>query len=190
MLEQSGVNGTILSLQQPSPVTDITAFSHLKDPLLLQFLTYYLNLRQGDRVPRRGQVSPMDFPRLLSNVFLYECDTTAQDFHLRLAGSQVAELLQTVKAGTKMSDVFPPDVFPIVLQRYRRICTELVVMHNIGKVFHLMGGTGMGERIAMPLLDNAGVPSFIIGATVYTLPKHEIHVPPGREAQIVTYTPL
>ncbi len=179
-----------MSLQPPGPVTDITAFRHVKDPLLHQFLDYYLTLRQGDRVPRRSQVSPMDFPRLLSNIFLYECDTTAQDFHLRLAGSQVAEMLQTMKAGTKMSDVFPPDVFPIVLQRYRRVCTDLAVMHNIGKVFHLMGGTGMGERIVMPLLDNAGVPSFIIGATVYMLPKDEIHVPPGREPQVVTYTPL
>lgn len=132
----------------------------------------------------------MDFPKLLSSVFLYEYDKAAGDFRMRLAGNTIAEMLQTVKAGALLSEVFPPNVHPTMLERYRRVCFQRSVMHNIGNVFHQMGGTGIGERIVMPLLDEHDEPNFFLGATMYPLPDDTPRPPHQPNSQIVTYTPL
>lgn len=132
----------------------------------------------------------MDFPKLLSSVFLYEYDKAASDFRLRLAGNTVAEMLQTVKAGSLLSQVFPPQVYPVMAERYGRVCSECSVMHNIGHVFHQMGGTGIGERIVMPLLDEQDEPNFFLGATMYPLPDDTPRPPHKPNSQVVTYTPL
>lgn len=165
-------------------------FPHVQHPLLRQFLSYYLDLRQGQPVPRRQQLSPLDIPQLLGNVFLYEFDRATQDFQIRLAGSLVAEKVDTIKAGSRLSDVFPPVAVPVVLQRYRRICVERMVMHNIGQVFHLLGGAGLGERIAMPLLGDDGARDFLIGATVYPLPKPDMKPAVDAPPVSITYTAL
>ena len=168
---------------------DLSAFDHVGDPRLRRFLSHYLDLRNGRQIPYRNQISPLDFPDLLGIVFLYEFDPVSQDFYIRLAGDHVARMLRTARAGSKLSEVFPPDAFPIVLERYRRICLTPCVMHNIGRVFHNLGGTGTGERIAMPLLGDDGEPAFFLGATTYSLdpdPAHDTDETPVR----ITYTPL
>ena len=172
--------------RQPS----MADFAHVQHPLLQLLLAYYLDLRQGRPVPRRSQVSPLDIPQLLSHVFLYEFDRTSQDFRIRLAGSVVAEKVATARSGARLSDVFPPAVFPVVLQRYRRVCVERLVMHNIGRIFHLLGGTGTGERIVMPLQGDDDRTDFLIGATVYTLAEQEAPRTTGAEPVAITYTPL
>lgn len=176
--------------EQQGRQPELADFPHVRHPLLRQFLSYYLDLRQGRAVPRRDQISPLDFPQLLGNVFLYEFDRATQDFHIRLAGSLVAEKVGTIKAGTRISEVFPAAAVPVVLERYRRICVERLVMHNIGQVFHLLGGAGTGERIAMPLLGNDGERDFLIGATVYPLPEPEAKPTVDAPPVIVTYTAL
>jgi hypothetical protein len=167
----------------------MSAFGHVEDARLRRFLSHYLALRNGRRVPYRNQISPLDFPDLLGIVFLYEFDAASQDFYIRLAGEQIAQMLRTARAGAKLSEVFPADVFPIVLERYRRICLTPCVMHNIGRVFRYLGGTGTGERIAMPLLGEDGEPGYFLGATTYSLAND--HDPEDDDTPVrITYTPL
>jgi len=175
----------------------MTAFAHVKDARLAGLLAYYLDLRQGMQVPRRNQVSPLDFPHLLGNVFLYEV-TGDGDYLIRLAGDEIARMLQTTRAGSRLSAVFPPDAFPLVAERFDRICETRSVMHNIGQVFHRVGGSGHGERIVMPLLDETSLPRFLLGATVYAVADgaampSETRMTGNRPAgdpMIVTFTPL
>ncbi len=164
------------------------AFAHVRDPKLRRFLAHYLGLRQDRRVPRRSQLSPLDFPDLLSMVFLYEFDPASQDFHIRLAGEHVARMLQTARAGARLSEVFPPRALPIVLQRYRRVCLTPCVMHNIGRVFENVGGSGSGERIAMPLHDDLGKPAFFLGATSYAVTPDAKPGEAHEDPVTVTYT--
>lgn len=172
--------------QQPG----IAAFTHVTEPLLRDLLGYYLNLRDGARVPRRDRISPLQFPKLLSSVFLYEYDRDSHDFAIRLAGEDIKRMLRTTKPGAKLSDVFPPEVVPQVQERYDRVCNDSCVMHNAGHVFHYMGGTGIGERLVMPLADAHGRNRFLIGATVYSLRHDRTHLAPGENPLTITYTPL
>lgn len=86
----------------------LAAFAHVQEPLLRDLLGYYLNLRDGARVPRRDRISPLQFPKLLSSVFLYEYDRDSHDFAIRLAGEDIKRMLRTTKPGAKLADVFPP----------------------------------------------------------------------------------
>ena len=173
-----------------APKPGMDAFAHVRDPRLRRFLAHYLGLRQGRRIPRRDQISPLDFPDLLSSVFLYEFDPASQDFHIRLAGDHIARMLQTARAGARLSEVFPPAAFPIVLERYRRVCLTPSVMHNVGRVFHNLGGSGYGERIAMPLLGEDGTPAFFLGATCYAVQAEPDPAEHHDDPVTITYTPL
>lgn len=174
----------------PSGPPDLAAFAHVQEPALRGLLGHYLALRRGNRVPYRHQLSPMDFPNLLGNVFLYESIGDGRDYHIRLAGNEIARMLQTVRAGATLSEVFPSDIAPVMLERFRRVCSTRSVMYNGGRVFHRLGGTGHGERIVMPLLDDDGNPRFLFGATVYHLAKDDAALPPGQEPQSIIFTPL
>lgn len=177
---------------QPEPTAqqpDMAAFAHVKDERLRGLLAHYLSLRQGRRAPRRSQISPLDFPQLLSSVFLYERTDDGADYHIRLAGEEVARMLQTTRAGSRLSEVFPADAMPLVAERFRHVSSTLSVMHNSGRVFQRLGGTGIGERIVMPLLDDMDEPRFLLGATVYALPAGDA-APAGDEPATITYTPL
>lgn len=172
------------------PRPDLSSFTHVRDPRLRRFLGHYLDLRGDGRVPSRSRLSPLDIPEVLGFVFLYDFDPETGDFTMRLAGQHVASMLLTARAGTPLSRVFPPDVYPSVRERYLRACTEPSVMHNIGRVFHHMGGGGIGERLAMPLLGEDGRPRFLIGATVYQVDAVAAVPPAGEPPAIVTFTPL
>lgn len=172
------------------PRPDLSSFTHVRDPRLRRFLGHYLDLRGAGRVPPRSRLSPLDIPDVLGFVFLYDFDPDIRDFTMRLAGQHVASMLLTAKAGTPLSRVFPPDVYPSVRERYLRACTEPSVMHNVGRVFHHMGGTGIGERLAMPLLGEDGVVRFLIGATVYVVDADTAMPPAGEPPASIAFTPL
>lgn len=168
----------------------MASFGHVQDPLLRELLAYYLARRAGARVPLRSRIAPMDFPKLLSNVFLYEYVAADDDFHIRLAGEEIRTMLQTTRQGSKLAEVFPPEIAAIVRERYLQVCRDSSVMHNIGLVFERMGGSGQGERIAMPLADDQGAVRFLLGATVYHFPQRAPADSPNAEKVIITYTPL
>lgn len=174
----------------PPQLPDLAAFGHVKDGLLRDLLAYYLAQRAGARVPLRSRIAPMDFPKLLSNVFLYEYVAADDDFHMRLAGEEIRTMLQTTRPGAKLAEVFPPEIAAMVRERYRQVCRESCVMHNIGQVFERMGGSGQGERIVMPLADDQGAVRFLLGATVYHFQQEAAASRPNVEKMTITFTPL
>lgn len=176
----------------PSPAgqqPDMAAFGHVVATPLRELLAFYLGKRGGAKVPKRSSISPVDFRNLLSGVFLYEYDRASNDFQVRLAGNDIREMVQTVRQGSRIDEMFPPEAAAAVRERYARVCNDICVMHNIGQVFEKLGGTGHGERIALPLADDAGDVRFLIGATVYDLAR-PAEMRPGAEKVRITFTPL
>lgn len=165
------------------------AFGHIRNVLLRDFLELYLARRDGAHVARRSAFGPLDFPRLLPNIFFYDFNPEANEFRLRVAGEGIKQLLPEARAGMGLEEIFPKSALPLVQERYERICRQPAVMHNIGPVFQLAGGAGLGERVALPLADDHGQVRYMIGATVYGLDA----TPNGQfdeKKQTVTFTPL
>jgi len=171
--------------QQP----DMSAFGHVVATPLRDLVAFYLGKRAGARVPLRSSISPVDLRNLLSGVFLYEYDRANRDFQVRLAGNDIRDMVQTVRQGARLDEIFPPEAAAAVRERYAKVCDEVCVMHNIGHVFEKLGGTGQGERLALPLADDSGDVRFLIGATLYDLGSPGKPLP-GNEKVRITFTPL
>src|SRR5262249_25156216 len=87
----------------------------------------------------------------------------------RLAGEEIVAAIGTNIRGKPIEKCFAPDFCAIVLARYRRVITRPALRHNRGQGFVPAGGSGQGERIALPLASDGVHGDGVLGATVYRL---------------------
>lgn len=168
----------------------MTPISSLANPLLNRFLFDYLDLRQGARAPQRAQILPEKFSYILANLFLYECGSVSRDFTIRLAGEEIREMLRTTRKGATIAEVLPPQAHLLFLDHFRRICDDLCVLHNTGAIYSDFGRSLVGERLAMPLLDQHGEPRFVFGATLIYYSNDGRYVPKNIGEMTTTFMSL
>lgn len=151
-------------------MSDHPALVPIRAALLREFVQYWLDCRRaGDRVTRRADFDIFHLRPLVPHLFLYDFEATSQRFTLRVAGEEIRRLLPNSVAGMPLDRIMPPAFLDSVQTRYRRVCEEPAIMHAIGRVFLNLGGTGVGERIALPLADASGAVHQLLGATLYQL---------------------
>lgn len=138
--------------------------------LLRHFVGYWHDSRRANEpVTRRDDFDIFHIPALVPHLFLYDYDATQRSFLLRVAGEEIRRLLPNSRPGVALEQIMPPAALPAVLERYRRVCEEPAILHAIGRVFFNLGGTGVGERIVLPLAGTNGRVHQLLGATIYTL---------------------
>jgi hypothetical protein len=160
--------------------------------LLKEFVGYWLDSRRaGAAVARRDDFDIFHIPALVPRLFLYDFDPAQRSFLLRVAGEEIRRLLPNSLPGATLEKIMPPAALPVVQQRYRRVCEEPAIMHAIGRVFVNLGGTGIGERIVLPLAGADGKVHQLLGATVYALGEQtEQDRVFEREEVALTFMPL
>lgn len=147
--------------------------------------------RKGERVTRRSDIDLFHVPALVPGLFLYDYDPATHDFTLRVAGEEIRRVLPNSLPGTPLDRIMPPAILPVVLERYRRVCEEPALMHAIGRVFLNLGGSGVGERIALPLAGDDGRVHQLIGATIYSFGNQLADGSSfAREEVALTFVPL
>lgn len=125
---------------------------------------------RGDAlITPRASFDIFRFRALLPNTFLYDYEPEARTLKLRLAGEEIRTLLRNAQPGASLYDMMPKDLAANMEQKYRRVCEEPAFMHVIGRVFQGLGGTGVGERLIMPLGDDGGAARQLLGATLYRI---------------------
>jgi hypothetical protein len=137
--------------------------------LLRAFVAHWYAQRDGHTVTRRADISITRFASLLPHIFLYDYDTSTRDLTLRLAGEEIRRILPNSRPGTPLAQIMPAEFFTPVLERYRRVCEEPAIMLATGRVFLRLGGTGVGERVLLPLADPHGRVHQMLGATLYQI---------------------
>lgn len=150
--------------RSPPPLLPIQA------PLLKDFVGYWYDSRRADApVTRRDDFDIFHIPALVPHLFLYDYDPAQRSFLLRVAGEEIRRLLPNSRPGVALEQIMPPAALPAVQERYRRVCEEPAILHAIGRVFFNLGGSGVGERIVLPLAGADGKVHQLLGATIYTL---------------------
>ncbi len=174
-------------MPQSHPVPLPIQAQRLKD-----FVGYWLDCREaGAAVTRRDRFDIFHIPALVSRLFLYDFHAAQRSFVLRVAGEEIRRLLPNSVPGATLEKIMPPAVLAEVEDRYRRVCETPAIMHAIGRVFVKLGGTGIGERIVMPLADADGRVHQLLGATVYLLgDQNEQGRVFEREEVTLTFAPL
>ncbi len=134
---------------------------------LQQFAAHWNEARGGKVMPDWSDLKPSCIAQQLPIIWSYRYDRSQDSFIGRLAGDRIEKVFGKTFRGTPMDELYPPDRFPVMFCRFRRVVREPALYIEEGKVFQLMDHYGLGERIAMPL-SSAGVEGDgIVGATVY-----------------------
>jgi len=141
-------------------------------PLLRDFVAQWYSRRDGRTVTRRQDFDIFQFRALLPYLFLYDYDAATRGLTLRLAGEEIRRLLPNARPGTPLDRIMPAGYVAPVLERYRRVCEEPAIILTTGRVFLNLDGTGVGERILLPLADADGRIYQMLGATLYQLGDH------------------
>ncbi|HLZ74802.1 PAS domain-containing protein [Phenylobacterium sp.] len=167
--------------------------TNLREPALREIVRLWDEARGGRRFPAWRDIDPVKLAPHLPILWAWRWDETRGTFIGRLAGEAILDAMGPGFRGSRIEDYFAGRNAETFMARYRRILDEPAAMVNSGFVFSLIGGSGIGERVALPLADDGEHPDGVFGATIYRvtgerLARYRVTVASGRET--VRFFPL
>lgn len=137
-------------------------------PRMRAFLSYLADLAGEAGVPRKTELDPIEIGQMgiLPQVWLVEREGDT-DFRYKIAGETIIEAFAQPIRGRLGSELFDPDTWAEVSRRWRRCLTDGQAYFNNSSIVDPKGYQHHGARIAVPLLDQNGVPNFVVGLTLY-----------------------
>jgi hypothetical protein len=169
---------------------DLKDFAHVKDECLRHLLAHWLE-RRGDHVaPPRTTIDPTAIGAILANVWMCDFLPAERRFRMRLAGEEIHRLYGRNIAQCFFEDIIVPGLRGDVIRRYLRIVEEPAAMHCGGHIYLASERSQVGERIVLPLLDDGGAMTHVIGASIFRADRLVDDGPIMRESMVETFTPL
>jgi hypothetical protein len=147
---------------------------YLTEPPIIEVARFWDQARRGRRFPAWRDIDPVPLARHLPILWAWRWDKEQQTFIGRLAGEAILDAMGQGFRGSRLQDYLAGRNADVFMQRYRRVLNEPAIMANRGFVFSLIGGTGTGERIALPLADDGETPDGLIGATIYRVDRNRV----------------
>ncbi|MEO3430387.1 PAS domain-containing protein [Pelagibius sp. CAU 1746] len=141
--------------------------SFLEKPDLRRLFDYWRSLRRGRLMPSKNDIDPLDIGWALSRVFLMDY-RPAEGFTYRLAGTEVSSVFgHSNLKGLNLRDVVKPERLALIESAWTRVAEDQSVVCMSGMVYHGVDRTSIGERLLLPLADEAGGPvTGLLGMTV------------------------
>jgi len=166
------------------PIDQILAY--LQEPTMHEIARFWDKARAGRRFPAWRDIDAVTLAAHLPILWAWRWDETEQTFIGRLAGEAILDAMGPGFRGRRLEDYFAGRNASTFLHRYRHVIETPAIMANRGFVFSLIGGTGIGERIALPLSEDGEHADGIFGATIYRvtgnrLARDRINVSDERE---------
>lgn len=120
-------------------------------------------------LPKKAALDPVDLGRsgVMPHAWLLE--RVDNELVVRLAGEEIIAAMGRPVRGRRITDVYNPRSVELILGQWHRVLDACEVCHNKGVIVASMGNRYEGERIAVPVADEAGEPRFVFGATLYTV---------------------
>jgi len=141
--------------------------AYLHEPPMHDIARFWDKARAGRRFPAWRDIDAVALAAHLPILWAWRWDKAEQTFVGRLAGEAILDAMGPGFRGSRLEDYFAGRNAATFMYRYRRVIEVPAVMANRGFVFSLIGGTGIGERIALPLAEDGDHPDGIFGATIY-----------------------
>ncbi len=114
----------------------------------------YLHAKRPHGGPwRRADIDPVDIPRLLSNIWLFDVVGPPLDFRYRLVGTKIADSMQADHTGRLLSEVFPDPRASIA-----EAWTRLEFMVDSGRPTWRNGPSVAARRDTRDSIENLMVP--------------------------------
>jgi len=167
--------------------------AYLQEPALHEIARFWDKARAGRRFPAWRDIDAVALAPHLPILWAWRWDQAAQSFIGRLAGEAILDAMGKGFRGSRMQDYFAGRNGAIFQHRYRRVLDEPAIMVNRGFVFSLIGGNGIGERLALPLAEDGDHPDGVLGATIYRVAGNRLahdRVTLSDERESVEYFPV
>jgi hypothetical protein len=95
------------------------------DPDFRWLFEYWLDRHQSGRLPGRGEIDPIEFPKLLGKINLVdvECAESGNRYRFRLWGSKVSHIFGADHSGKYLEEIAAPGTLGDLRERFD-ICVE------------------------------------------------------------------
>ena len=118
-------------------------------------------------MPGWNDIQPARIAAQLPMLWVYRYDRDTDLFTGRLAGHNIESVFGQSFQGTPMTEIYPPEDYPRLFARAKRVTCEPAFYRGEGMVFRHVDHYGHGERIMMPLAADGATGDGVLGATVY-----------------------
>jgi hypothetical protein len=139
-----------------------------RDPGYTNLLSIWREKAGARKMPRRSQMSPRDLKDYLKNIILGQREeTNPSRYRFRLIGTGLTEVVGE-HTGQRFEDSIPPEHLPRWVECCDMILESEQPWRFLGRV-HVNGREYLhAEHLYMPLEDDAGVASYVMGYCRYT----------------------
>ncbi len=107
-------------------IADLPLPADAKDPRFSAFFVYWQSKAPPGRLPGRQHIDPLEIPRLLRHIALY--DVVRQDgdfrFRFRLVGTGLAEALGADNTGRFIDEIMPAEAYPALHATYSQLARQ------------------------------------------------------------------
>lgn len=147
---------------------------------LKQLFDYWATIRAGRPAPNRAEVDPTKFRDLLDRVFILD-HRGPREARFRLAGTRLCNAFGMELRGMNMLTLWQGESRERLALTLDRVATEPAYALVCGMMENDLGATAEYETLYLPLADDTGRVSRILGATVTLNPKTAFGAAPVSE---------
>lgn len=137
--------------------------------MILEIFDLWAVKRGSRRAPDRADFDPVEMPRLLSHLFLYDVvPGNPLDFRFRLVGTAIVEALRTDPTGKPFDSVYRGDWRDTITEETRAVAESFQYSHVVNRDAGWVGRKVMRyERILLPLNDLGTHAGMILGLAIF-----------------------
>lgn len=158
-------------------------FAKIDHPLLQEIYRYWLELRQGRRMPARRQIQPQDIPALLPYIFLV--DVLPDGYRFRLVGTHIAEHFGIDATGKRLDDVATGAFYQRARRDFDAVAQGPALHYIASELYWRDRHWMMYRRLLLPLSDDDRQVNMLIGLGVYE-PRGDLDAVVNRQSETVT----
>ena len=154
----------------------MSALDQIRDVEFRELYEYWLGRHRDGRLPGRGDIDPLEVPRLLKGLALLEVVGDAEDFAFVLAGSRIEEVHGRTLKGVTLGELRETDGLSPNAQQYVAAVRSGAPQYRQGNLKEYGKEHWACRRLILPLSsDGERVDCLLVGAVFSSLgePGHE-----------------
>ncbi len=143
----------------------VDSFEHVRNPALRHVISYWFDTCGGRPMPARRDISPIEIPSVLAQIWLCDYLPESGRVRYRLAGEEINDFWGFNLSGKYLDEIISNERLASVTNR-ARIALELpAIVYDGACLFLTEEITRNGERIILPLSDDGRTVNALLGAT-------------------------
>lgn len=136
------------------------------DPRLDDLLAYWRGKHDGDRLPSRAAIDPLELRSLVGHLFLVDVAGPTSAWRYRLVGTQIAERAGADGTGKSLDVVFGPQYASPIFRAYQYVITHRVPLRMSGSLRWQRRDYLDYDAVVLPLSQDGSAVDQLSGAMI------------------------